>query len=73
MDAPSTDETWVDPTWTQLEGQVRRYKGRAAEAQHLYRRLKVVVVCSPPWSRFCPAFRTIWRPSAVGLVCSRRC
>ena len=44
MDAPSTDEGWVDPTWTRLEGQIEWYEGRAAEAQRVYRRLKVVEV-----------------------------
>jgi hypothetical protein len=44
MQAPSTDEPWVDPTWTRLEDQIALYDCHAAEAQHAYRRLKVVEV-----------------------------
>jgi hypothetical protein len=44
MDAPSTDETWVDPTWTRLEDKIEWYERRAAESQRAYRRLKVVEV-----------------------------
>ncbi len=44
MDAPSGDEGWVDPTWLRLEDQIGWYEGRAAEAQHAYRRLKVLEV-----------------------------
>jgi uncharacterized protein DUF4231 len=44
MQAPSTDEGWVDPTWTRLEDQIEWYDRRAAEAQRAYRRLKVIEV-----------------------------
>jgi hypothetical protein len=44
MQAPSTDEPWVDPTWTRLEDQIAWYECHASEAQRAYRRLKVVEV-----------------------------
>ncbi len=44
MQAPSTDEGWVDPTWTRLEDQIEWYDRRAGEAQRAYRRLKVIEV-----------------------------
>ncbi len=44
MDAPSADETWIDPTWTRLEDQIEWYDRRAAEAQRAYHGLKVLEV-----------------------------
>ncbi len=44
MQAPGTEEAWVDPTWTRLEDQIAWYERRGAEAQRTYKRLKVVQV-----------------------------
>jgi Protein of unknown function (DUF4231) len=44
MQAPSSEEAWVDPTWTRLEDQIAWLELRGAQAQHGYKRLKVVLI-----------------------------
>jgi hypothetical protein len=44
MQAPSTEEAWVDPTWTRLEDQIAWYERSGDVAQRAYTRLKVLQV-----------------------------
>jgi hypothetical protein len=44
MQAPGSEEAWVDPTWARLEDQIAWYEYWGAGAQRAYKRLKIVQV-----------------------------
>jgi len=57
MHAPETDESWVDPTWTRLEDQIEWYDFKAAAAQRVYKRLKVIQVVLAAFIPFLAGFQ----------------
>jgi hypothetical protein len=62
MQAPSADESWVDPTWTRLEDQIEWYDRRGGDAQRTYRRFKVVEVIFGALIPFLAGFQDNLRP-----------
>lgn len=44
MQPPTTEETWVDPTWERLEDQIAWYETRSQAAQRAYTRLKIAQI-----------------------------